>query len=126
MAAELDGPRIEPRGEQRRLGCDERRLLPFVAGVERRALRVHAEARMGVGAELLEDVHVDADPRQMRPREGAVLEAFYPGRGSVSAAGLRRVRTSSLPGGALVTATARGGDWRLHVSPRRGPDATHR
>jgi hypothetical protein len=63
-------------------------------------------------------------------REGVVLEAFYPGRGSVRASGLRRVRSSGAPGGRLVTAVARGGDWHLHVGPaddlRGGADGDRR
>jgi endoglycosylceramidase len=107
--------------------CADNRVLGIGTDLVRVLRRGYVRAAPG----RLSSVLWDAQGRELtaagtQAREGVVLEAFYPGRGSVSAAGLRRVRTSSLPGGELVTATARGGDWRLHVSPRRGPDATHR
>jgi hypothetical protein len=99
--------------------CADNRVLGIGADLGRVLTRGYVRAAPG----RLSSVRWDAQGRALdaagaRARAGVVLEAFYPGRGRVSAVGLRRVRASSVPGGELVTAAARGGDWRLRVSPR--------
>jgi endoglycosylceramidase len=99
--------------------CADNRVLGVGTDLRRTLARGYVRAAPG----RLIRVRWDAQARALTAagvaaRAGVVLEAFYPGRGSVSAAGLRRVRATSVPGGALVTARARGGPWRLRVTPR--------
>ena len=99
--------------------CADNRVLGIGADLRRTLARGYVRAAPGrVGS-----VRWDARARALNAagsgaRVGVVLEAFYPGQGRVSTAGLRRVRTTSVAAGALVTATARGGRWRLRVTPR--------
>ena len=53
------------------------------------------------------------------PHRAGRLVAFYPGVPRIRTAGLGHIRTTKLPGGGqLVTATARGGAWRLRIGRR--------
>ena len=100
--------------------CADNRVLGVGSDLRRALTRGYVRAAPG----RLSSVRWNADARELnavgaRAREGVVLEAFYPGRASVSAGGLRRVTASSVPGGGqLVIAIARGGAWRLRVTPR--------
>ena len=58
---------------------EERRLVVLHPRSRRRARGASTpEAGVRVGAELLEDVDLDRDPREVRRREGAVLEGLRP------------------------------------------------
>jgi len=108
--------------------CADNRVLGIGADLARVLARGYVRAAPGRLSSARWDVQGRAlDAAGVRAREGVVLEAFYPGRGSVSAVGLRRVRASRVPGGELVTGAARGGEWRLRVTPRAKQEgrATH-
>jgi endoglycosylceramidase len=99
--------------------CADNRVLGIGADLARALTRGYVRAAPGRLSSARWDVQGRAlDAAGVRAPEGVVLEAFYPGRGSVSAVGLRRVRASRVPGGELITGAARGGEWRIRVTPR--------
>ena len=99
--------------------CADNRVLGIGADLVRVLTRGYVRAAPGRVSSVRWDAKGRAlDAAGARARAGVVLEAFYPGRGRVAAVGLRSVKAGSVPGGELVTAAARGGDWRLRVRPR--------
>jgi endoglycosylceramidase len=89
--------------------CADNRVLGIGADLTGVLTRGYVRAAPGRLSSVRWDVQGQVlDAAGAQAREGVVLEAVYPGRGSVSATGLRRVRAASVPGGELVTAAARG------------------
>ena len=74
------GLRVDARGERRAVGSEEDLLvaggLAHLAHVDRR--RIDLEDDVRVGAEILDDLHLDVDLRQRRVGERGVLERLRP------------------------------------------------
>jgi hypothetical protein len=101
------------------IDCATNRPLPIGRALRRTVARGYVQGAPG----RLAAMRWDAARRILKAsgtaaHAGTVLKAFYPGATPAArGTGLKRIVARRAPGGARVTACAKGGSWRLSVSP---------